>query len=167
MTIETHSGGCHSGGCHSGGCQCGAVRFKVEGPLGDASVCHCRMCQKAFGGFYAPLVGTRGAKLNWTRGAPTYFHSSNFVKRGFCEKCGTPLSYEAPDGVYLAIGAFDTPGAIAPKLQFGLEAKLGYLDSIPQLPSRHTMEDIAAAPFLKDIVTFQHPDHDTDVWPPE
>ncbi|MET0640383.1 MAG: GFA family protein, partial [Hyphomicrobium sp.] len=41
---------------HTGGCQCGAVRFRVEGELGDASVCHCRMCQKAFGSFYAPLV---------------------------------------------------------------------------------------------------------------
>ena len=44
---------------YSGGCQCGAVRFRVEGPLGDASVCHCRMCQKAFGAFYAPLVSVR------------------------------------------------------------------------------------------------------------
>ena len=37
---------------YSGGCQCGAVRFHVEGALGDASVCHCRMCQKATGNFY-------------------------------------------------------------------------------------------------------------------
>ena len=41
---------------YTGGCQCGAVRFRVEGALGDASVCHCRMCQKAFGNFYAALV---------------------------------------------------------------------------------------------------------------
>ena len=41
---------------YSGGCQCGAVRFRVEGALGDASVCHCRMCQKASGNFYLPLV---------------------------------------------------------------------------------------------------------------
>ena len=41
---------------YSGGCQCGAVRFHVEGTLGDASVCHCRMCQKASGNFYLPLV---------------------------------------------------------------------------------------------------------------
>jgi hypothetical protein len=35
----------------SGGCQCGAVRFRVDGELGRASICHCRMCQKAFGAF--------------------------------------------------------------------------------------------------------------------
>ena len=69
---------------HSGGCQCGAIRFRVEGTLDDASVCHCRMCQKAFGGFYAPLVSLRHAKLTWTRGSPKVFQSSNFVLRGFC-----------------------------------------------------------------------------------
>ena len=42
---------------YSGGCQCGAVRFRIRGVLKDASICHCRMCQKAFGHFYAPLVG--------------------------------------------------------------------------------------------------------------
>jgi hypothetical protein len=100
---------------YTGGCQCGAVRFRVEGALGDASVCHCRMCQKAFGSFYAPLVSVREAKLVWTRGAPKYFQSSNHASRGFCENCGTPLTYTAPDGVGLAIGAFDEPEGIVPK----------------------------------------------------
>ncbi len=152
---------------HSGGCQCGAVRFRVEGELGDASVCHCRMCQKAFGGFYAPLVSTRGATVVWTREQPAYFQSSNFVKRGFCSKCGTPLSYDAPDGIALAIGAFDHPETIMPVHQFGTEGKLPYADDIASLPGHHTMDDIAAAPFLDKIVSYQHPDHDTDVWPPK
>lgn len=152
---------------HSGGCQCGAVRFHVEGKLGEPSICHCRMCQKAFGGFFAPLVSVHKAKLTWTRGAPAYFHSSNFVKRGFCDKCGTPLSYDAPDGIALAIGAFDRPETLAPKVQFGVEGKLPYADSLHTLANRHTMDDIDAAPFLDKLVSYQHPDHDTDTWPPK
>jgi hypothetical protein len=152
---------------HSGGCQCGAVRFQIEGALGDPSVCHCRMCQKAFGGFYAPLVSVRGTKLTWTRGAPKYFQSSNFVKRGFCENCGTPLTYEAPDGVALAIGAFDAPQDIAPKIQWGVEAKLAYADHIAELPNRDTLANADEAPFLADVVSYQHPDHDTEFWPPK
>lgn len=149
----------------TGGCQCGAVRFRVEGELGEPSVCHCRMCQKAFGAFYAPLVSTRGATLTWTRGTPSKFKSSNFVERGFCKKCGTPLSYEAPDGIALAIGAFDHPGSLAPRVQFGSEGKLPYADAIASLPNRHTFDDIDAAPFLDKIVSYQHPDHDTQEWP--
>lgn len=150
---------------HTGGCQCGAVRFRVEGTLGDASVCHCRMCQKAFGAFYAPLVSVRGANLTWTRGTPARFKSSNFVERGFCARCGTPLTYEAPDGVALAIGTFDQPETIAPVIQFGVEGKLPYADRIASLPNRHTFDDIEAAPFLDRILSYQHPDHDTDEWP--
>ena len=151
----------------TGGCQCGAVRFRVEGDLGDASVCHCRMCQKAFGAFYAPLVSVRDAILVWTRGAPAKFQSSNAVLRGFCANCGTPLTYEAPDGVAIAIGAFDDPSSIAPKLQWGVEAKLPFADTIPGLPQHDTLADTNAAPFLKTLVSYQHPDHDTDVWPPK
>jgi hypothetical protein len=151
---------------YTGGCQCGAVRFRVEGALGDASICHCRMCQKASGNFYLPLVSTRGARLNWTRGEPKRFASSNHASRGFCAACGTPLTYEAPDGVALAIAAFDHPEEIRPVIQWGTEAKLPYVDDMPGLPGEETMADISSAPFLADLVSYQHPDHDTETWPP-
>lgn len=152
---------------YTGGCQCGAVRFRVEGALAGASVCHCRMCQKAFGNFYAPLVTVREESLTWTRGKPKRFRSSNHVQRGFCGECGTPLTYEAPDGIALAIGAFDAPETIAPTVQFGVEMKLPYVDSIHKLPRRLTEEDVEASTFLASIVSYQHPDHDTDTWPRE
>lgn len=152
---------------YTGGCQCGAVRFRVEGALGRPSVCHCRMCQKAFGSFYAPLVGVREAKLTWTRGEPKRFQSSNHVKRGFCADCGTPLTYEAPEGVALAIGAFDDPSSLAPRIQWGIEAKLPYVDEIPSLPAKHTMDAAEDGDFLHSIESYQHPDHDTEEWPPK
>jgi hypothetical protein len=152
---------------YSGGCQCGAVRFRVEGTLGEASVCHCRMCQKAFGSFYAPLVSVRGTRLEWTRGQPSYFRSSNHVKRGFCNRCGTPLTFTAPDGIALAIGAFDHPEEIAPTIQWGVEAKLPYVDGIASLPQEETMADTGSAPYLGELVSYQHPDHDTETWPPK
>ena len=151
---------------YSGGCQCGAVRFRIEGALGDASVCHCRMCQKAAGNFYLPLVSVRNARLEWTRGEPKRFRSSNEVLRGFCGECGTPLTFEAPDGIALAIGAFDEPEEIAPAIQWGTEAKLPYVDDIHTLPGRETMGDVSSASYLTRLVSFQHPDHDTDDWPP-
>jgi hypothetical protein len=145
---------------YTGGCQCGAVRFRVEGALTNVSVCHCRMCQKAFGNFYASLGG-----LEWTRGEPKRFRSSNHVMRGFCAECGTPLTFEAPDGVALAIGAFDHPEEVAPAIQWGIEAKLPYVDDIPSLPGETTEADTTSAPYLADLVSYQHPDYDTESWP--
>lgn len=152
---------------YSGGCQCGAVRFHVEGALGEASICHCRMCQKAMGNFYAPLVGLREAKLTWTRGEPKLFRSSNFVGRGFCPDCGTPLSFDAPEGLALTIASFDHPEAIVPTVQWGIEAKLPYVDGLAALPGHQTVEDTDTGSYLDGLTSHQHPDHDTDTWPPK
>lgn len=142
----------------SGGCQCGAVRFQATGPLGEASICHCRMCQKAFGSFFAPLVNVQD--LTWTRREPARFQSSNLVRRGFCPECGTPLTYESPSGISLAIGAFDEPGGILPVIQYGTEGRLPCFASLAALPARRTEDDVEATAFLASIESRQHPDHD-------
>ncbi|MFD2237116.1 GFA family protein [Aureimonas populi] len=144
---------------YAGGCQCGAVRFRIEGAL-SASICHCRMCQKAFGAFYAPLVSTRGARLEWTKAEPKRFRSSSLAERGFCPECGTPLTYETPAGLSLAHGAFDDPSAVWPDRQYGLEAKLPFVDELGHLPGTTTQEDAETDPALRDLRSYQHPDHD-------
>lgn len=150
---------------HTGGCQCGAIRFKMKGTPLDRSICHCRMCQKAFGNFYAPLVNTRDTEFEWTRGEVKRWQSSNYVMRGFCGDCGTPLSYEAEDGLAVSIGAFDDPTPLMPLIQFGMEGKIEWVDDLSSLPGRITEEDVEFAPFLADIKSNQHPDHNTDAWP--
>jgi hypothetical protein len=150
----------------TGGCQCGAVRFRAEGALGRASVCHCRMCQKATGNFYAPFAQVGDARLTWTRGALKHFASSNDARRGFCGNCGTPLTFEASDGVALAIGSFDEAEAIAPVIAWGVEAKLPYVDDVPGLPAHRTEDDPDLQGILPSLVSYQHPDHDTETWQP-
>jgi hypothetical protein len=120
------------------------------------------MCQKAFGNFYAPLVSVGEAKLIWTRNEPKRFQSSNHVKRGFCAECGTPLTYEAPDGVALSIGAFDAPEEIEPTIQWGVEVKLPYVDDLAKLPGFETERDPESVEFVRTMVSYQHPDHDTE-----
>lgn len=150
-----------------GGCQCGAVRFRVSGAIGEASICHCRMCQKASGAHALALVSVRDADFRWTRGAPSWFQSSNAAKRGFCTACGTPLAYDAPDGLALSVVTFDEPDLIAPTVAYGVEGKLKWADGLAKLPKHNTMDDLDGAPFLTTLVSYQHPDHDTDFWPPE
>ena len=67
----------------------------------------------------------------------------------------------------LTIAAFDDPAEIAPRIQWGTEAKLPYVDTIRDLPGEETMADQEAASFLADLVSYQHPAHDTDRWAPE
>lgn len=150
----------------SGGCQCGAVRFHVEGDLGAAGVCHCRMCQKAFAAPYAALVTVRPDQLAWTRGARRLFQSSNQVARGFCGDCGTPLSFEPQGGtIDLAVCAFDRAAEIAPTSQLRTDAALPWAAQLDALPSRMAASAPRIAARDAQIVSFQHPDHDTADWP--
>ncbi|WP_377287979.1 GFA family protein [Rhizobium sp. SG2393] len=147
----------------SGGCQCGAVRFRA-GHLGRPSICHCRMCQKHFGSFFGAFVTADRAHLEWTRGQPTLWRSSDQCLRGFCNRCGTPLTYHHPGGVELAIGAFDHPEKLEPAIQVNHDKRLPWIDRLFEKP---VLQSAEADAFFATIVSHQHPDHDTTVWPPE
>jgi hypothetical protein len=147
----------------SGGCQCGVVRFHVTGALGKAGICHCRMCQKAFGNWGAALVSVPIDNFGWTRGDPSEFRSSEIVARGFCKSCGTPL-YMREDGdahIELAIGAFDQPDWVGPPVsQVGVESRLPWFRDMHKLPESTTADDRTPEDLAK-LKSLQHPDYDT------
>jgi len=145
----------------TGGCQCGAVRFRVEGEMGRASICHCRMCQKAFGSFFGPYVSMKPEQVTWTRGERKLFASSNLVNRGFCGECGTQLTFEGSGFFDLTIGAFDDPTDIRPTIQIGLEGKLPWVDDLPSLRTQSPEVQAKTAEYQAKVVSHQHPDHDT------
>ncbi len=154
----------------TGGCQCGAVRYAIHAPPTGPHICHCRMCQKAFGSFFAPLVGVKLAAFELTRGAPSIFRSSDEVERGFCSRCGTPLTfhYVGKGHVSIAIGSLDEPAKMQPREQFGIEARMPWFGFLPALPGDKTTEEDGGE--LIDRIAasnHQHPDRDTAVWPPD
>lgn len=153
----------------SGGCQCGAVRYRIILPLGSAGICHCRMCQKAFGAWGAALVSVPRTNLTWTRQDPAEFRSSPIVARGFCRLCGTPLFMQEDDDPVceIAIGTLDNPNAAGPfTAQVGFESKVAWFDTLHLLPQKSTANDRTPADLAK-LVSRQHPDHDTETWPPQ
>jgi hypothetical protein len=141
----------------TGGCQCGALRYEIDQPLGRASICHCRMCQKAFGNAFAPLVTAKG--LRWLHGEPKRFRSSNKATRGFCAECGTPMTYEA-DGhtPEIAIATLDKPAEVPPVVQVGLASRLGWCDALSSLATRTPEEEAEVAGFYAGIISNQHAD---------
>lgn len=152
----------------TGGCQCGAVRYRLSAEPQNAHVCHCRMCQKAMGNFFAALARVDLSEIEWTRGKPSTFKSSSIVERGFCDKCGTPLTFRYTDraSINISLGSLDNPTAVPPIKQYGLEARMAWFETIAALPGSMTEDDIPADK-MRQLKSLQHPDHETDVWPPE
>lgn len=149
---------------NSGGCQCGAVRFRIDGELGEASICHCRMCQKATGGLFGPYIGAPIDAVAWTRGKRSYFQSSNKVRRGFCMDCGTPLTFEYGQGhISFMLGAMDKPPITHLSEQLASPDRIADFATLASLPE-HSADEPRAAAHLASIVSFQHPDYDTTDW---
>ena len=106
----------------SGGCACRSVRYEAGAPTFMLN-CHCRDCQRASGGAYAPLVVVprpsvrmRG-DLRWFEGVGS---SGKPIKRGFCPTCGSPVAVElgaVPDVIALYAASLDDPSRHKPSME--------------------------------------------------
>ena len=104
-----------------------------------------------------------------TRGELAIFKSSDQTERGFCRNCGTPLTLHDLDSprITVSIGSLDEPERIEPAHQYGIEARLSWFGKLPTLPGDKTTEEDSPDLAAKIAASnHQHPDHDTDTWPP-
>lgn len=145
----------------TGGCQCGAVRYALYAEPTEPGICHCRMCQKAFGNYFSALAGVPPRNLAWTRGQLSVFRSSEAVERGFCRDCGTPLSYHVvgSDRISVSLGSLDEPRRVWPTVQDGVEGRVWSLADLDALPAETTEASIPPD-MLARMRSRQHPDRD-------
>jgi hypothetical protein len=82
------------------------------------------MCQLAFGNIFATFMTIKKSDINWIGAYPTYFKSSRFARRGFCNKCGTPLTFEfnGSENMDISIGSLDNPDLTKPENHFASES---------------------------------------------
>ena len=130
MPEETHAA------TLTGGCLCGSIRFEARPEKREGYYCHCRMCQLAFGNTRAAFINLLKSEVAWTRGEPTQYASSKLAVRGFCNRCGTPLSfaYLGSQRMDLSIGSFDDPSALAPVSHFAIESRVANWHADDGLP---------------------------------
>ena len=99
---------------HKGSCLCGAVSFEVEGELTPPDACHCTICRKISGHYWASSDVARDAVKVSGEDQVGWYRSSEKVRRGFCKTCGSPLFWDV-DGrnkLSISMGAFDPPTGI-------------------------------------------------------
>jgi len=97
---------------HKGSCLCGAVTFEVVGGLPAPDACHCSMCRKISGHYFASTDVKRDALTVHGMDNVKWFQSSEKVRRGFCATYGSNLFWDPlgdTDWTGVAMGVFDTP----------------------------------------------------------
>jgi hypothetical protein len=124
---------------HKGACLCGAVKFEVSGPLKPPDACHCSMCRKQSGHYWASTDLPRAAVTIHGEENVTWFQSSERIRRGFCSTCGSVLFFDPlhRDWIAIAMGAFDAPTGTHLEKHIFVAHKGDYYeiaDGIPQEP---------------------------------
>jgi hypothetical protein len=110
---------------HEGGCLCGAVRYSIEGAPTYAANCHCRSCQKAAGAGFVTWAGAAPDNFKVTKGAVKYAETSKGVQRGFCEQCGSSLTFGGDDwdDIAVTVATLDDPTIAMPRSNVYLSHK--------------------------------------------
>lgn len=105
---------------YTGACLCGAVKYELNGAKKDirgVTACHCQQCRRWSGHHWASVQAPKSA-LTITKGKDniSWYTSSEFAKRGFCQTCGSALfwhGYGYPglaDQIDISAGSLDDTG---------------------------------------------------------
>ncbi len=115
---------------HQGGCLCGAVRYTLRSAPDWSAHCHCRSCQKATGAGFATWAGVKEENFEVSHGKLAICVSSPGVQRGFCDRCGSSLTYAGegwPGEIAVLAATLDEPGIAIPTAHVYVEHKLPWV----------------------------------------
>ena len=123
----------------SGGCLCGAVRYAANGAPLVVALCHCTLCRRANAAPAVAWAMFHQTQVRFVAGEPKSFASSPNAQRGFCDRCGTQISFTADymSGLIdLTVGSFDAPEQLPPALHYWDSKRLPWVEFADALP-RH------------------------------
>ena len=137
----------------TGHCRCRSVSFSYDAEPRWILNCHCESCRRATSAPMATWICVPLSGFRFTGEKPTYYASSKGVRRGFCGKCGSPLTYEneiVADEVHILAGTLTDPSIVKPTAHVFVEDELPWFDTADKLPrymkTRRNAEPIRRGP---------------------
>ena len=124
-----------------GGCSCGAVRYRLDSQPFDTGWCHCRNCQRISGAPALVFASVPVADLVIEKGSEAIGTTcpTDFGRRQFCTRCGTPLTIAVdfqPDTIDIAVATLDEPDKVEPGFHIFYARRISWAEAGDTLP-RH------------------------------
>ncbi|MFC3050927.1 GFA family protein [Kordiimonas pumila] len=117
----------------AGGCLCGHARFEINITDSKTGTCHCRDCQKHSSAPFAIFTTVDHGAFRWLVKPQGIAKSSERAIRRFCEKCGSPLSWEGlefPDEISVNTATFDDVSNIMPVYELYVRTRMAGIEPI-------------------------------------
>jgi hypothetical protein len=133
----------------SGRCLCGSIAFQYDSAPNWTLHCHCESCRRATSSPITTWISVPRSAFALTTGTPRYFASSPGVRRGFCENCGSPLTYESErikDEVHIYAAALLDPAHVSPGGHVHVDEQLSWFEVLDDLPRFATSSRGGASP---------------------
>jgi hypothetical protein len=123
-----------------GQCDCGAVAFTLPKVRESVTMCHCKQCRRMAGHFWASTHAPWDSLEFSNQSGLAWYRSSDWAKRGFCNRCGSTLFYRlnSEDGVGIAAGCLADPTGLKPGKHIFTKYKGDYYDIADDAPQIET-----------------------------
>ena len=112
---------------HLGRCYCGKIRYEVRGTVTNLCLCHCQSCRRSAGATPVAWGTVPRSSYKLLAGDLREYNSSSNVKRGFCARCGTSLTYSHAargDEIDFLLSTLDAPERLTPQSHVWLQEKM-------------------------------------------
>ena len=123
----------------TGRCLCRSSTFEVTGDILRTGHCHCESCRRATSSPMTTFLCVATADVAFHGDTLRHYASSPGVRRGFCNACGSPMSFETqarPGEIDLYVGSLDDATSVEITQHWYWNERVSWLHCEDDLPKR-------------------------------
>ena len=123
----------------TGRCLCRSLTFDVTGDILRTGHCHCESCRRATSSPVTTFFCVATADVAFRGDTLRHYASSPGVRRGFCNGCGSPMSFETdgrPGEIDLYVASLDDATGVEITQHWYWNERVSWLHCEDDLPKR-------------------------------
>ena len=128
----------------TGGCMCGSIRYEATGEPVNVAYCHCTDCRGFTGAPVVVWAAFKTENVCFLKGERRLYESSPGRNWGFCNQCGTSLTWEGESfGNIITefhISTLDNPEKFVPDRHWYDSERIPWFDVADKLPRYHIFD---------------------------